>query len=292
MGQKDISTQYRSQSGSNTELDPSTSKNWSVGLEWTPVEGKLAGLSIGADYWSISEEDIVGTLPASIVMQSVEALGPNSPYAAYVRRGISTGGEVYFGTGTPISAPGEVTAAVGDTVWLSTSNINLASIEQDGLDLRASYAYETDILGTFSAALNTTFLFNYDTQPIPTEPVIHLAGTYHDDYGLFPDFRAFAQFGWAYKSFTAGLNGQYIPSLDDATFGEPYGKVEDYMTWDMRVGYDFSEVGVKGLSLNAGMNNMFDKEPVFIESEGNQSRDISNYDPIGRYWYMELGYKF
>ena len=40
------------------------------------------------------------------------------------------------------------------------------------------------------------------------------------------------------------------------------------------------------------MNNVFDEEPVFIESEGNQSRDISNYDPIGQFYYVELSYKF
>ena len=69
-------------------------------------------------------------------------------------------------------------------MWLSNSLINLASIEQDGLDVRVGYSYETEAIGTFSGQLTTTFLFNYDSLPIPTEPVIELAGTYHDDYGL------------------------------------------------------------------------------------------------------------
>ena len=162
----DTATQYRSQTGSNLVLDPSTSKNWSVGFEWKP-EDTLQGFEFGLDYWSIEEEDIVGVLPSSIVLQSVEALGPNSPYAAYVRRGVSNAGEVYFGTGTAVASAGEVTSAVGDTVWLSNANINLASIEQDGIDLRAAYAYETDAIGTFSVQLNTTLLFNYDNTPVP-----------------------------------------------------------------------------------------------------------------------------
>jgi iron complex outermembrane receptor protein len=289
-GVLDTATQYRSQTGSNEDLDPSTSKNWSVGVEWKP-EGALDGLNVKVDYWSIKEEDIVGTLPSSIVLQSVEALGAASPYASLVRRGTSLAGEVYFGTGTPISSPGEITSAVGDTVWLSNGNINLGSIEQDGLDLRVAYAYDTDSLGTFSAQLNTTFLFNYDQQDVPTEPAIPLAGTYHDDYGLFPDYRAFMQFGWAKNAWRAGVNAQYIPSLDDATFGEPFGKVEDYLTWDVQFGYDFTDLGFN-LSLTAAVNNVTDEEPVFIESEGNQSRDISNYDPIGRFYYVEMAYKF
>ena len=288
---KDTATQYRVQSGSNTELDPSTSTNWSVGLEWKP-EGALAGLEIGVDYWSIEEEDIVGTLPSSILLQSIEALGPNSPYASLARRGVSAAGENYFGTGTPISAAGEVTSAVGDTVWVSNSNINLAAIDQDGLDVRVAYAYETESLGTFSASFVSTFLFNYDTTPIPTEPTISLAGTYHDDYGLFPDYRAFLQFGWTDGAWTAGINGNYIPSLDDVTSQvPPYEEVDSYLSWDVRAGYDFSELGTN-LMLSGGVNNVTDEEPVFIESEGNQSRDISNYDPIGRFYYMELSYKF
>jgi len=286
----DTATQYRSQSGANPDLDPSESDNWSVGFEWKP-DGGLRGLEFGVDYWSIEETDIVGTLPASIVLQSVEALGPDSPYASLIRRGVSTGGELFFGTGTPISAPGEITAAVGDTVWLSNSKINLAAIEQDGLDVRVAYSYETDNLGVFSASVVSTFLFNYDTLPIPTEEVIELAGTYHDDYGLFPDYRAFLQLGWTDGAWMAGVNANYIPSLDDATNGQPYGDIDSYMAWDLRLGYDFSDVGAN-LMLTGGVNNVTDEEPVFIESEGNQSRDISNYDPIGRFYYVELSYKF
>jgi outer membrane receptor protein involved in Fe transport len=71
----------------------------------------------------------------------------------------------------------------------------------------------------------------------------------------------------------------------------PYDTFDDYMTWDVRAGYDFTEQGFP-LSFSAGVNNVFDEEPVFIESEGNQSYDISNYDPIGQFYYVELAYKF
>jgi iron complex outermembrane receptor protein len=286
----DTPTQYRSQSGSNALLDPSESTNWSIGLEWTP-DGALLGLEIGLDYWTVDEQDIVGVLPSSIVLQSVEALGAASPYASYVRRGVSAAGETYFGTGTPVGAPGEISGSPGDTVWLSNANINLASIEQDGLDVRVAYSYDTATIGTFSGQLTTTFLFNYDNLPVPTEPVIKLAGTYHDDYGLFPDYRAFLQLGWAMGGFTVGINGQYLPSMDDTTFGQPYGDIDDYMSWDVRAGYDFTDTGFP-LRVSGGVNNVFDEEPVFIESEGNQSRDISNYDPIGQFYYVELSYRF
>jgi iron complex outermembrane recepter protein len=290
----DTPSQYRAQTGSNTELLPSESTNWSVGFEWRP-EGAMDGFTFGVDYWSIDETDIVGTLPDSIVLQSVEEFGAASPYADLVSKGVSAAGEVYFGVGDPITAPGQITSAVPDTIWLVNGNINLAAIEQDGLDVRLAYSYDTDSIGTFSGQLVTTYLFNYDNRPTPTDPVIELAGTYHDDYGLFPDYRAFLQFGWTMDGLSAGVNGTFLPSMDDITFGQPYGDIDSYQSWDIRFGYDFSEsqiAGASGLAVSGGVNNVFDEEPVFIESEGNQSRDISNYDPIGRFYYVELSYKF
>jgi outer membrane receptor protein involved in Fe transport len=114
---------------------------------------------------------------------------------------------------------------------------------------------------------------------------------------VYADWRAFLQLGWTLGGWSAGINGQYIPGLDD--FGDGYeeaklGTVDSYMAWDVRVGYDFADLPgyASGLRLNAGINNVLDEDPPFIAGEGNQSHDISTYDPIGRFYYAELAYKF
>lgn len=293
--------QYRSQTGSNPNLDPSESKNWTVGLVWTP-EGVMDGFEASIDYYSMDEEDIVGVAPTTTVLQSVEALGPNSPYAGLVKFGVSQAGESYFGTGAPVTAPGQITSSVPDTVWLSNSNINLGGIEQSGIDFRVAYSYDTDSWGGFSGSLLGTYLLSYDNQSVPTNPPIDLVGVYHDDYGLFPEYRLFLNLGWTLGALSVNLNSTYIPSSDDATFGEPSGdpcraggctSIDSYNTWDFRVGYDFTDFGMlSGMKLAVGVNNFTDEEPPFIESEGNQSRDISSYDPIGTFYYVEASYKF
>jgi iron complex outermembrane receptor protein len=61
------------------------------------------------------------------------------------------------------------------------------------------------------------------------------------------------------------------------------------------VGHSFSGSSnrwLKGLQATIGMNNVFNKFPPLIRSEGNQSHDISTYDPIGRYIYGSIKYKF
>jgi hypothetical protein len=137
---------------------------------------------------------------------------------------------------------------------------------------------------------------------VPTNPPIDLVGVYHDDYGLFPEYRLFLNLGWTLGALSLNLNSTYIPSSDDATFGEPSGdpcrsggctSIDSYNTWDFRVGYDFTDFGIlSGMKLAVGVNNFTDEEPPFIESEGNQSRDISSYDPVGTFYYVEASYKF
>jgi len=41
-----------------------------------------------------------------------------------------------------------------------------------------------------------------------------------------------------------------------------------------------------------GINNVLDEEPPFITSEGNQSHDINTYDPIQRFYWVSMRYKF
>ena len=45
-------------------------------------------------------------------------------------------------------------------------------------------------------------------------------------------------------------------------------------------------------SIGAGVNNVLDEDPPFITSEGNQNHDINAYDPIGRFYYFDVNYKF
>ena len=289
--------QYRSRSGSNEFLDPATSKNWTVGMEWMP-EGALQGLEVSLDWFNMEEEDLIDSVDSAIILQSVEELGAASPYASLVRLGTPISTEVYFDDGDPITTPGQITNRASDSVWLSNSLINIAGIDQSGLDFKVGYTYETDTLGTFSGRLTGVWLNEYTYAGAPGLPLEERAGTFGGATpGVYADWRAFLQLGWTMAGWSVGVNGQFIPEIDDYGFGyseDMLGTVDSYMAWDVRVGYDFADMPgyASGLRLNAGINNVFDEDPPFIEGEGNQSHDISTYDPIGRFYYAELAYKF
>lgn len=286
------SRQYRSSSGSNPNLKPSESRNWTAGVVWSPA-GKLKGLELSADWFDIDERDLVSSISSSLIVSSVEQFGPASIYAPLVRFGVSQAGETYFGTGAAVTAPGQMSDKPSDTVWITNQLTNIAGVWQSGADLKVSYTHDTNSWGVLSGRLSMVYLNDYFIQSLPTSAPFDYASSYSGS-SLYARWRAYMNLGWRYKNWTAGINGTFIPGVTDvASPGEP--SVASYRTFDAQVGYSFSGSSNKwlaGLSLNLGVNNAFNKFPPFIQSEGNQNHDINAYDPIGRFFFMEARYKF
>jgi iron complex outermembrane receptor protein len=286
------SRQYRSSSGSNPNLKPSESRNWTAGVVWSPA-GKLKGLELSVDWFDIDERDLVSTISSNLIVSDVEQFGPASIYASLVRFGVSQAGETYFGTGAAVTAPGQMSDKPSDTVWITNQLTNIAGVWQSGADIKVSYTHDTNSWGVLTGRLSMVYLNDYFIQSLPTSAPFNYEGTYSGT-SLYAAWRAYLSLGWRYKSWTAGINGTFIPSVEDVGAANA-PDVASYNSFDARVGYDFggsSNKWLAGLSLNLGVNNAFNKMPPFITSEGNQNADINAYDPIGRFFYMEARYKF
>ncbi|WP_414661220.1 TonB-dependent receptor domain-containing protein [Horticoccus sp. 23ND18S-11] len=290
--------QYRSQTGSNTALRPSESRNWSAGIVWSPKA--IKGLSISADWFNIDERDIVSSVPDLLIVSDVEQKGPRSIYASQVRLATSVAGETHFTDGAPITAPGQITSRPSDEVWYTNKNVNVAGAWQDGMDLQVSYKYDTHGWGRFNGTLAGTYLRNYVFQALPSSP----ADGYQDGFfargsgtsrnGVFARYRLNTRIDWSHKDWTAGVAHTYVPSIDDITSPTRF-RVAKYHSFDLQVGHSFANWGnkwLKGLTASVGVNNVFNKFPPYIPSEGNQSHDINAYDPIGRFVYVQAKYKF
>jgi iron complex outermembrane receptor protein len=287
------SRQYRSSSGSNANLIPSESRNWTAGVVWSPA-GKLKGLEMSADWFSIDERNLVSSISSSLIVSSVEQLGTASPYASLVRLGQSLAGETYFGTGTPIATPGQMSNRPSDEVWITNQLVNIAGVWQSGADIKVSYTSDTKTWGVISARTSAVYLNEFVIQSLPTDTPFDYAGSYSGT-SLYARYRFYTQLGWSYKGWDAGLNNTYIPGVEDVAGGAGAPDVAAYSTWDARLGYSFkgsSNRWLKGLSIGAGVNNVLDEDPPFITSEGNQNHDINAYDPIGRFYYFDVNYKF
>ncbi|MDP3073334.1 MAG: TonB-dependent receptor [Opitutaceae bacterium] len=296
LGTNSGTRQYRSQSGSSSTLNPSQSRNWTAGVVWSPKA--IKGLSVTADWFNIDERDLINTVPAITIVTDVERLGPASQYASLVRQAVSVGGESHFGTGAPITAPGQVTGRPSDEIWISNSKVNVAGYNQDGMDLKVTYDYPTQSWGKLRGSVLGTYLRNYYVQDLPTvAPRGYQDGYYPrgtNSLGVFPRYRLNNRLDWSSRGWGAGIGHTYVPSLDDLG-SNPNVRVSKYHKFDVQFSHSFgpnSNRWVKGLSATVGMNNVFNKFPPRIPSEGNQSHDINSYDPLGRLIYVQAKYKF
>lgn len=282
--------QYRSRGGSNPNLVPSESRNWTAGFVWSPR--KLKGFSLTADWFNIDERDLIGTVPQTTLLQSVEALGPASPYASLVRLGVSVAGEAHFTDGAAVTAPGQITSGQSDAVWMTNPRLNIAGVWQSGADVSVDYAYDTKSWGKLDLSLTGTYIHEYVQQTLPTS----LPGNFADGFtgSTYPRYRTFTQLNWTYKQMTAGISHSWIPEVDDlvAATERP---IDSNETFDVRFSYRFSNFGnswLQGLRLSVAVLNVFGEDPPFAAGESDQNRDINTYDAFGRRFVISANYKF
>ena len=285
------SRQYRSQSGSNSKLNPSQSRNWTAGIVWSPKA--IKGFSLSADWFNIDERDLISSISSSLIVSDVEKLGPKSNYASLVKIATSVNGEAHFADGAAVTAPGQMSANPSDAVWISNSIVNVAGVWQDGMDIQLAYNFDTKNFGRFKVSSAATYLRQYVIQSLPTDkPTNYVDGW--SGSSLYARYRLRDTLDWNFKKWNVTLGHTYIPSVDDLANGSPY-RVSHYNTWDAQLGRSFSNSSnrwLKGLSFNVGINNFSNQMPPLIPSEGNQSHDIVSYDAIGRFIYFQAKYKF
>ena len=286
-----VQRQYRSRGGSNPNLVPAESRNWTAGFVWSPRRFK--GLNLTVDWFNIDERDLVGAVGTSTLLQSVEQLGPASPYAGQVRIATSVAGESHFTDGAPITAPGQITAGAPDAVWITNPSLNIAGQWQDGADVRIDYTYETTSWGRFTLSTAGTFIHSYVIQNLPTSAPGDLTGTFSGT-STYPKWRTFSQVDWSYKNWALGVSHTYIPSVTDVG-GVTAAKVDSSELFDFRASYSFKSWDsrwLQGLRLTVGVNNLLSEDPPFIASEQDQSRDVNTYDMFGRTFYVSGSYRF
>lgn len=283
--------QYRSRGGSNPNLIPAESRNWTAGFVWSPRAVK--GLSLSVDWFDIDERNIVGAIPITTLLQSVEQFGAASPYAGQVRIGTSVAGETHFEDGTPITAPGQITAGASDAVWVTNPVLNIAGQWQSGADFRVDYEREVGAWGRVEASLALTYLKEFVVQTLPTSAPFNGVDGFSASSTL-PRYRTFTSVDWTKGNLTLGLSHTFIPEVDDLVAPVP-ARIDSYHTVDLRAGYTFirsANPWLKGVRLSAGVNNVFNEDPPLILGEQDQGRDINTYDALGRLFFVSASYKF
>jgi iron complex outermembrane recepter protein len=255
------------QSGGNRDVKPEKADTYTVGLILTPR--KLPNFSLSVDYFHIKVKGYIGTIDPAFTIDQCTTTG-SAYYCGLFHRDPRSG--VIFGN------DGYVIGTTLNTGFLQTS----------GIDVTGSYILGIGNLGKLNFDLVGTFLRELVTQPLPGFDSYDCKGLYGPTCGEpAPKWRHQLRTTWQ------------IPGSNDATisvawryFGE--AKLSDNSSIINRKINAYNYIDLAGtisfekkLTLRAGINNLFDKDPPAIAAGllrdfGNGNSYPGVYDPLGR----------
>jgi iron complex outermembrane receptor protein len=285
--------QFNQTGGSNPTLKPTTANSWTAGFVYTPK--MLDGLTVTVDYSNIYEKQIVSTVPANTIIQSVETNGSASPYVGLVH--------LNTGTGPEVSGPGGISTHSPQSIYVIQNLINLSGTKVGSTDITVDYIKKVADVGRFELVSTWTWYNSYKTQLIPTEPYYEYAGTASQvQGGTIPKWRTNTTLDWSDKGADVFLGVTYVDSVIDVGVGgdDQFGleAVPSFVSYDVGISYDFKALHMSrfldGLKVTIGVNNAFNKMPPLAPNAfPNTIADVGTYDgAIGRMFYIDAKYSF
>ncbi len=274
--------QYNYLAGGNPNLKPETSNSTTFGLVLTP----LAGLGVTIDYFDIKVEDTVGIIDPTTTLAKCLETGA-ATYCNLIKRD-----------------------SLG-TLWLLPeasivgTNLNLGSTRTSGFDFGISYGTKIGDMGSIGVSMLGTLLTKLETEEIKGEGTYDCVGYYGPNKcgSPNPEWRHKLRGSWATPwSVDMALTWRYLSSVklqessDNPLLSGNVNPVD--ATLGSRSYFDLAASwrATKGLTLAAGMNNMFDKDPPITSKQavgvGNGNTYPGVYDALGRRIFLTGTYKF
>jgi iron complex outermembrane receptor protein len=262
--------------GGTSDLDATRAESYTAGIEFTPETFKP--LTLAATYWHVAMDKRITALTSTF------ALLHESDVADRVVRGEPTGADLAAGL------PGRV-------LTIDLTRMNFGSLTTSGIDLGASYAFDTLAAGHFAADLKGTWIDRYDALDLPGQAPTDRVNV-ANSFGTIAQWRAIASLDWQRGALGAATYVRYIPSYDDTNAGVRNGRTIPSQTFlDLQFSLDLGQLLegsalLRGLKFTGGAINALNQEPHFAEVNGIQGYDTSQGDLKGRFWYLRLGKTF
>jgi iron complex outermembrane recepter protein len=282
---RDCGLQFQQLQGGNAGLTPEESKAWSVGFVVSPNNH----LTLGVDYWQYKIADSISVIGE----QSIFA--DPTKYAALYRR--------------CSQLPAAETALIGacqnpgagdPLAYVINTFLNLGDVETNGIDLQATVSSGPTSVGRFKGTYRGTYVTKYRFQIEPGGRWFNPLGNYNPQFaGPVIRYQQVASVEWEKGPWSTLVSHRYLSGYKDQNAqGVPFNvapfnnrKVGEYSVFDISVTY----TGIKGLSLQAGILNMFDQDPPFTNQVGRfQARGYDDRftNPLGRSYQVSARYEF
>ena len=273
---RDSRAQLRARVGGSTDLDPETAAMITAGLIYQP--DLVDNLDIAISYYTNKIEDVIGALPAGLILSNCYSQDTPS-YCDQIVRDPST----------------------NLITTIQTQGANVGETETAGLDVEFDYTVDSR-LGFLTARTETNMLLKYD-QLVPSANGLELVkGRGFYDLGVFPRWRHAASVGLSQPRVSFGLTWKFVGGFQECDDDDCKGlyradvsetpvsrKVSSNSTFGL---YGSYRLGTRmGASvLTVGINNVFNQPPAVIFNGFLGTSDASTYDFMGRYLYLRLSH--
>jgi len=282
-------TQYPQTNTANPNLKPETGYDTDIGLVFSPSFYKPITLS--ADLWHYSIKEAISSPNAQ---QELDLCASTGLYCDSITRDPTTG---------------EVTNIV-------VKPSNIGRVETSGIDFGLKWALAKTRFGSFTAAIDNTYLIKYTNQSIDGDNSTKqsYAGQFSSSGdGNYARLRSFASLFWNYGDFGAAITNRFISNVNESN---PDGAASTYCpsypgqdTVDLgggvtvvctrKVGYaDYVDISgsytYKPLhtQLTLGVNNVGGDDAPLIYTGFNGTTDSNTYNEMGRYLYGKVKVTF
>lgn len=278
--------QIQADFGGNPNVGEETSDTFTVGAVIRPRF--IPRLNVTVDYFDIKVDDTIGTrlggmnTALSICFNTVQNLTDPACQIFAGRRNPATGS-------LGLTTGGQNASFVQD---------NVGKLETSGIDIQADYTLPlfNGELGLFYLG---TFLDKFRNTPVAllplneniTEGTFGLPEYRHNLRVTYTQGPALVSLRWRYEGPTEDFrvrntfNGsERIPNPN-----LPRPNISAWNYIDLAVGFDIDE----RMTINAGVNNVFDKQPPVLGSAAEQANTLpSFFDVLGRDFFMGVNFRF
>ena len=265
-GFRQLGTSILTTGGGNVNLKPEDADTFTIGAVWTPARD----LTLTLDYFNIEIDNAIETVPGSTKL----SVCYNTPNMAHI-----------------FCSPASFTRdpQSKEINFLSSQPSNAAQQRVAGIDL--GLLYDFSLFGWRSLlTADVSRLNRYDVTPFPGGDMIEYAGKITGGQGSYAEWRSAASLSVANGPWSGSYNVQYIGSADDinASPGDIGARAPSVAYHNVSVKYAVN----RAMTLSFGIDNLFDKQPPYIQSWTDGNTDTMTYDLLGRRWHVRLGYRF
>lgn len=270
--------------GANEGLRPEEATTWTGGVEWTPQI--IKGFSLDMTYFNVDFEDRIDTPFLSLTdgyhprFASLLNTMPTNEQIAAIANDQRYSESTFAGT-TPAA---DILSGAAPVAAIMDRRINnLSRSVVTGVDLQFAYAFDT-AAGAFDVALNGSYLFDFERALLATDPLIDEV----DTLGRPVDFRARGSLTWTREAWFVSGFVNYTDGYTD-NVSEPERFVDSWTTVDLTIAYDTGDASglLSDTRLSLTAQNLFDKDPPFLNAFGGLSYDVTNANGLGRFLALQ-----